>query len=183
MLLTKTNPVGIDIPMQKLQSYMHDRLISKWAVADNTAYRCYGRAYRNQTADGYIAENYEGAKNYKEVYWDSSLTSISFFGITPKTNFDAGNESPDVHLVFFVNLEKIKPLITHRADEEIHKDVINVINEKSYGFMLQSIDTGIENILREYPGSRRDDRLKFVDMHPTHCFRLNFKLNYNINNC
>lgn len=183
MLLTKTNPVGIDIPLQRFQTYLHGRLVSKWAIADDTVYRCYGRAYRNQTTDGYIAENYEGSSKYKEVYWDSSLTAISFFGVTPKSTFDTGNESVDVHLVFFVNLETLKPAITHRADEEVRKDIINVIAEKSYGLVFQGIDTGIENVLREYPGSRRNDRLKFVDMHPVHCFRLNFKLNYNINNC
>lgn len=184
MLIQKTNPVGIDVLIKRFQTVLHSRLIETWGlVADDPLYRCYGRCYRNQAEDGYIAENYEGENQYKEVYWDDGLKVISFFGMAVRSDNETGQYVTNVHLVFFLNLAKLKPSITHRADEEVHQDVANAIGKNLHGFQVQSIETGIENILREYPGSRRDDRLKFVDMHPVHCFRINLSVNYNINIC
>lgn len=184
MLITKTNPTGIDWYIQQLQTKLHTKLISAayWNI-NEAGYKCYGRCYRNKSDDGYIAQNYESGTEYKEVYWDDSLKALSFFGTG--TTFELGvGAAANVHLVFFVNLAQLAPSISHRADEEIRKQVLNVIGTNSFGFAVQSVETGIENVLREYPGSRRDERLKYVDMHPVHCFRINMSLVYNVNkNC
>lgn len=189
MLIVKTNPKGIDWYIQKLQTALHTRLIAAWELEDTNQYKCYGRCYRNKTDNGYIAENYEGGDKYKEVYWDSSLTAISFFGITREMKYSTGFES-DVHLVFFADLSKLAlkdkdaDVITHRADEELRTMVIDFIGKHSYGFSITGVELWLENVLREYPGSRRDERLIAVDMHPIHCFRINLKLLYNPNkNC
>jgi hypothetical protein len=186
MLIQKTNPVGIDVPIQSFQSFIHARLLTAWVgdlptIADE--YKSYGRASRNKTDDGYIAEVLQAGNSYKEVYWDNSLTAISFFGIGQRMNSEIGKLLTDVHLVFFVNLKKIKPAIAHRADEEVRKDVFNACSPGMYGFQFDGLELSVENVLREYPGSRRDERLKYVDMQPVHCFRLNFSINYNINIC
>jgi len=181
MLIQKTNPVGIDVQLQKFQSLIHTRLTAAWNVTDE--YECYARASRNKTDDGYIAEVLTSGISYKEVYWNEALAAISFFGSSTRSAHELGNLQTDVHLVFFVNLVKAKPSITHRADEEVRKDVINACEDGLFGFTLESVETGLENVLREYPGSRREDRLKAVDMQPQHCFRLNFSLSYDINNC
>jgi hypothetical protein len=182
MLILKQNPKGVDLNIQKLQSFIHSKLIDLWQVSDN--YECYGRASRNRTDDGYIAEILTSDKNYKEVYWNKALAAISFFGISTRATSELGSVlKTDAHLVFFVDLNKVKPSITSRADEEVRKDVINACITGDYGFTFESIETGLENVLKEYPGSRRDDRLKFIDMQPVHCFRLNFSLQYDINNC
>lgn len=186
MLITKTNPAGVDVPIQKVQEFLHTRLKTLWEIDETggTMYKAYGRCYRNKSTDyGYIAENYEGGNEYKEVYWDDSLTAISFFGTGNTIKHDKVKEAVDVHLVFFVNLQKVKPTITHRADEEIHRDVLTLIGESMHGMDYTGLDTWIETVLREYPGSRRDNRLAHVDMHPIHCFRLNFSLKYDINIC
>jgi hypothetical protein len=181
MLIQKTDPVGIDIPVQLFQSYIHSALLTKWNITDE--YLSYARASRNKTDDGYIAEVLEAGNSYKEVYWDARQHAVSFFGTSARTLNDNGTLQTDVHLVFFVDVKKIKPAITHRADEEIRKDVINACGSGMFGFEFEGFETGLENVLREYPGSRRDDRLKFVDMQPGHCFRLNFSITYDINNC
>lgn len=183
MLVTKTNPDGIDYPLQQLQTVLHDTLITTWGI-DTATYKCYGRCYRNRIDGGYIAENYEGSNEYREVYWDDTLKALSFFGTSGRTLFN-GKEFTDVHLIFFVNLAALKPSVTHRADEEVRKDVIDVLKVSTYGFTYTGFEMYIENVLKEYPGSRRDNRLMYVDMHPTHCFRANLKLIYDINsnNC
>lgn len=191
MLITKTNPTGIDWYIQQLQTKLHSILIGAayWNLADPDQYKAYGRCYRNKTVDGYVAENYEGNGEYRELYWDDTLTAVSFFGITNNIKTGVNNEA-DIHLVFFANLDKLAlkdhtgASITHRADEELRNSVISLIGKSAYGFQFQSAELWLENVLREYPGSRRDDRLKYVDSHPVHCFRINLKLFYNANkNC
>lgn len=181
MLIQKTNPKGIDLSIQKLQSYIHTELTTLWGVTDT--FECYARASRNRTSDGFIAEVLTSGKSYKEVYWNDALAAISFFGTGTRSTSELGQLKTDVHLVFFTNLTKLKPSIVHRADEEVRKDVINACMKGDYGFTLESVETGLDNVLREYPGSRRDDRLIGVDMQPKHCFRLNFSILYDINNC
>ena len=187
MLIVKSKPVGIDIPIRKLQEFLHSRLMGLWGLdpdtdSENKLYESYGRCYRNKKDNGFIAEVYTGANQYKEVYWNDKLRAISFFGTSNSIVHDKA-EKTDVHLVFFVNLAKLKPSIAHRADEEVRLDVLKSIGSFKYGFRFTGVDLGLENVLKEYPGSRRDDRLKAVDMHPVHCFRINFSLIYNKNNC
>lgn len=186
MLIVKTNPVGIDLYIQRLQTKLHNALIdaAHWNLSDPSKYECYGRCNRNKTKDGYIAEVYTGGNDYKEVYWNDALTAISFFGISNQVKRTVGAEA-DVHLVMFADLNKLAlkdkdgSTIAHRSDEELRQMVLGVIGKNSFGFTVQSVEMWIENVLKEYPGSRRDDRLKYVDMHPVHSFRINLNIKYN----
>lgn len=188
MLISKTNPAGVDFHIDQLQTHLHTQLIGAdyWNLSDAAKYKAYPRCHRNKTDNGYIAENYEGSGEYREVYWDDTVTAISFFGMTGSVKVGLMNEA-DIHLVFFANLDKLAltdktgAVIQHRADEELRNMVQAIIGKYGYGFTYVSTDFWIENVLKEYPGSRRDDRLKYVDMHPVHCFRINLKLNYKAN--
>jgi hypothetical protein len=180
MLVTKTSPLGIDWYIGQVQSYLHDGLVRKWGIQHGD-YRSYPRCYRNKVAEGYIAENYQGGGTYKEVYWESGQTVMSFFGISGNIRHKAPKSEADVHLVFFADVTKLKPSIEHRADEEVRQDVITLLGYSKYSFVYQGIDFGIEQVLREYPGSRRDNRLQYVDMHPVHAFRINLKILFDPN--
>lgn len=187
MLTVVANPVGIDVPVRKLQEKLHRELMVKWGLdpndsVQNALYECYGRCYRNRKQNGYVAELYNGDNQYKDVYWNDELNAISFFGIGSSVK-NGILEKADVHLLFFVNLAKLKPSLTNRADEEVRLNVLNTVEKFNFGFTYTGLDLGIENVLREYPGSYRDTRLRNIDMHPVHCFRLNFSLSYNKNNC
>jgi hypothetical protein len=117
------------------------------------------------------------------VYYDDSLKASCFFGITNPIEIDTINRA-DIHLVFFVNLATLKPLSVQRADEEVRSEVVSVLDGGLFHSTVTSVEMGIEGSLREYRGSLRDDRLKFVDMHPVHCFRIDLEIEYeNINNC
>lgn len=189
MLNLKTNPVGIDAAIQKLQVYLHDALMPLWGMdpgvaAQNKLYQCYGRCDRNLREDSYIAEVFQGGKEYKEVYWNDTLNAISFFGTGSKEEYN-GRMLADVHLVFFVNVAKVRTGITHRADEEARRDVQLLVQSPTYDFEYTDTEIWLQNVLREYPGSYREKRLIAVDMQPVHCFRLNFQLIYNkdLSNC
>jgi hypothetical protein len=187
MLITKTNPAGVDVAIQNLQIHLHKQLVKAWSLTGDTdpSYECYGRCHRNKIDSGYIAEVFTGGisgVDYKEVYWNDELKAISFFGTGSKTTFDKLNKA-DVHLVFFVNVSKLKPLITHRADEEVRSEIQQLFGNSLYGFSFESMELWLENVLKEYPGSRRDDRLIAVDMQPVHCFRINLTLLYKPSIC
>jgi hypothetical protein len=182
MLNVITNPSGIDVSIKKLQTHLFERLLVKWNIL-SVDYDSYGRVYRNKKNAQYIAEVFTGQKNdYKDVYWDDKRAAISWFGISGQTTFDKLNKT-SVHLVFFVNLKKLKPTAPNRADEEVRNDVQKLIGNSLYGFSYEGCELWIDNVLREYPGSRRDERLIAVDMHPVHCFRLNLSIMYSSKNC
>lgn len=180
MLIAKTNPQGLDIPIQAFQKIMYDQLIATWGISEDQ-YKCYPRCYRNRKENVYKAENFEGGKDYKDAYWDDKLSVVSFFGLS-STEDHRQNERIKVHMVFFVDLKKLKPSITHRADEEVRKDVQLLALQEFYGMKYLSTELWAENVLREYPGSARELESR-IDMHPVHCFRINFELNYNKNIC
>jgi hypothetical protein len=187
MLITKTNPVGIDFMLQKFQTFLHDELMVKWGLnpaiaAQDKLFECYGRCARNKTESGYVAEILTSGNDYKEVYWNDTINAISFFGISGSETYNIGETVP-VHLVFFVDLKKLKPTITHRADEEVRKDVQLLAEKGMFGFRYISTELWIENVLKEYNGSYKSSQLQKLDMQPVHCFRLNFELQYNKNNC
>jgi hypothetical protein len=180
MISTKTNPKGIDEPIQKLQQYLYGKLISAWGLS-NEDFKCYGRAYKNDLGNGFIPEVYVGNNEYKEVFLDDTVKVLSFFGVSDerKGKFDFTTE---VFLIFFVDISKLKSL-QHRADEEVKMDVLKLFEISLFGFELNGFTTAKEQVLKEYTGSRRNDSLKHIDMHPKHCFRLNFSLTYNNKFC
>jgi len=181
MLIQKTNPVGIDVMIQKFQTEMHETLMETWGmdVNDpqvNKLYQCHCRCNRNKTKSGNIGEVLIGKKDYKEIYWDDKLTAISFFGQSGPEVHAIGETVP-VHLVFFVDVKKLKPGIIHRADEEVRKDVQLFAMQNNWGMKYISTELWIENVLKEYKGSYTNEKLFLrLDMQPVHCFRLNFEL-------
>lgn len=188
MLIVKDNPKGVDKPIQKLQSLLYSRLKTKWALNDGQ-WMCYGRAYKNQGEDGYIPEVYIGGNEYKEVFYDDSYPVISFFGVDDEREIGI-NGKVDVFLIFEVDIEKLKPSLVHRGDEETHTDVLDQLNTPLFGFTLTGLETGIENVYRDYnlykmhTGQKSNiEGIKYRDMHPLHCFRVNMNLNYQNINC
>lgn len=171
----------MDKPIQEAQQYLFDKLKAKWKLSDEQ-FDCYGRCYRNQSEDsGYIAEVFTNYLDYQEVYVNDNVTVTSFFGVGEQFKYN-GQFNVPVHLVFWVDLRKLYPTIEHRADEEARMAVFDVV--KMLGIETTEIEVilGIDNVLKEYSGTRRNLGLQFRDMHPLHCFRMNFNIDY-INNC
>src|SRR4051812_11275732 len=175
MLNLRTLPVGMDFHIDKIQRLSFERLISVWPAG--IRYESYPRCYRNKTADGYVAELYKGNNEYADLYWDDTVDALSFFGMHGEIKHGIG-DTVQLHWVFFVNVEKLKPGAIFRADNEVRQDVEKIIGLALYAVTLDSTELWLENVLSEYPGTRRE-KLIAVDMHPIHCFRINLTLNYN----
>lgn len=181
MEYAKPNPKGLDIHIGKVQSFIYGRLKSLWNVTD-ASFDCYARAYRNQTADGYIPEVYKGSKEYKEVFFDDKLAAISFFGVAENIRYTMATATAPVYLIFMVDLSKIKSG-DYRMDEEAHVDVQKLFQPGRSGFNMTGFSTGIDSVFKEYSGWRKEQGMKFRDMHPLHCFRIDFLVSYDINQC
>ena len=182
MLVRKDNPVGIDWHIDKLQTVLYPKLKVLWGINNDTDLDCFSRVYRNQNNSGYVAELYTANKNYKEVYFNDKVSATLWFGVSPETKILANDNMmiANVHVVFFVNLSKIKPG-TQRNDQEVRLDVQHLLDNLGavHGFKLQREVTGIEKILDEYPSSRRDEGLRYkADQHPAHAFRFDIQLYY-----
>jgi hypothetical protein len=181
MNVTKQSVTGIDIPIQKFQTVLYNALKAKWPV-DDTSFTMYGRAYRNQTSDGYVPEVYKSKDEYNDSYFDDTLKASAFFGLGEVTKVNNGDVVANVFLIFMVNLDKVKPATT-RNDEEVRIDVEQVILAPLNGFNLTGVITGIDQVFKEYSGYKAVIGVKFRDMQPWHCFRLNFQVQYNIYDC
>lgn len=178
MLHTKNDPQGIDLYIDRIQRKLYSQLIAKWS--GDIKHESWGRCSRNLVNNQYQAELYNPAKpgNYIDTLWNDSADVVSFYGedvrVITKTQKLVG-----IHLIVFCNVKKLKPAAAGRADEEVRIDFTNLIGKCMYAFHLQSIEFGIENVLREYKGSIA--KVKTIDTGSLHAFRLNFQLSYNPN--
>jgi len=157
---------------------MYPLIAALWTGA---TYNCYPRCYRNQSSTSdYVAEFFTG-KDYREVYFDDTVGALSFFGSSVESQVAEDNmETTNIHLVFFVNLTKIKGASAVRLDEETRLEVQGILDTigRAHGFVLQKVGTGLGYCLKEYPGSRQSEGLKFRDQHPLHCFRFDMAVYY-----
>lgn len=176
---TKISPIGIDRPIQSYQSVFYDFFKKLWNLTDND-WNCYGRVYRNQTEDGYAPEAYVGNGEYQEVFFDDTLKVLSFFGIGETIKFTNLSAIAQVSLVMMVNIPSVKQNILGIADEEIRNDVQNFCRTPRFSFEMQSFETGLDTVFKEYSGWRKKEGIKYRDQYPLHCFRINFNLIYNI---
>lgn len=179
MIAVKTNPVGIDKPISSLQTKLYTSLRSTWGITE-AKYNSYGRCYRNEKDNGFIAEVFTGGKDYKEVYFDDTVSVVSFFGIGNETLVaQDGMMTANVHLLFFVNLKEIKPG-AERNDEEARLDVQHILDTygTAHGWLLTKQMIGIDKVLAEYPGTRRSIGLKYKDQQPLNCFRFDLQIFY-----
>lgn len=177
MNITKPIVIGIDIPIQKFQTVLYNKIKTIWPV-DDTSFNMYGRAYRNQAAKGYQPEVYAGNGEYNDSYFNDTLKGSAFFGVSSPEKVIKGDATAQVFVIFMVNLDLIKPGAT-RNDEEARNDMQQAAPDGMGGFFITGVITGIDQVFKEY----NIDNIKFRDMHPWHCFRLNFNLTYNIYDC
>lgn len=183
MNVTKTGVIGIDIPIQKYQTEFYNALKTLWGFTD-AEFNMYGRAYRNQDKEQgtYTPEIYKGNNEYSDAYFDDTLSGSAFFGLGELTKVTDGDVKANVFIIFMINLDKIKPG-TNRNDEEVRNDAERFALVTKYGFSLAGIITGIDQVFKEYSGYKAVKGIKFRDMQPWHCFRLNFEVLYNIYDC
>lgn len=179
MNITKLKPIGIDYSIQQLQTYLYEKLSDTWDLNESNSLFT-GRCYNTETEDGYIPEIYIANNEYSELLLDDTKKAQMFFTVGETINHVKDDiYETDCSIIFMTNVGAIYS--SGRCDEEIRKDVTLLTQKHRYGFYLNDIELGIENVFREYLGWRIKTGMRYKDMQPFHCFRFNFKLTYNIN--
>lgn len=171
----KTNTVGVDVPIKRIQTRCYDGLVALWGVNDFDAY---GRVYKNKKKDKVIPEYYVGNKEYKSVLLDDRRTGIMFFDIGDSVNVNGTILSTACEVLFSVNISSLNG-DTERTDAEVQKDAFNLLNKYQGIFSIDNIYTGLNNVYNEFTGVSS----YFRDMQKFHHFKISGIINYTNNNC
>lgn len=164
----KINPVGIDIVIQKLQTSLYSAL--NWQK-----YESYGRAYKNKKSGQTIPEVFISNKDYREVLLDDKVNASSFFIAGDNITYNE-MATAKVSLIVQCDLLALYAGIAHRADEEMHEEIIRHIKQNDYADFI-GITTGIEQV---YSDLNID--IKYTDdMQKYHVVKFDFEVIYNYN--
>jgi hypothetical protein len=168
MIYLKNNPKGIDKQIQRIQQYLHDKLISEF----NCEVSAYGRVYKDSVNGSIKPKAYIGSKDYRELLTDDRIKGLHYFfieGDEATILSDSCLSTNDVDIIFFVNdIVKVRGDVTHYADEEIKETVKNHIYK--LGFKPQSVIKG-EKALEGFDISK----IKFI--HPFNVFKIKITIN------
>lgn len=160
-LYSKTNPVGIDRPINVLQDFLYQRLQSLWSLTTSQI-NAFPRVYRI----GQDIRHFTSGKDYNplDLLLEDKVPVQFFFLDNQSRTFD-DSWSTEVDVYFGVKLSVVKPSISHRADEEVKQDLYNILQQGSEGVVsIQQVDlNGFE---------------ERMDMQPYHFFRFTLKLTY-----
>lgn len=168
MIYKIESPKGIDTQIQKIQTHLHNKL--NWGDID-----VYGRVYRNPLKKNVLClEAYVGNNEYKDVYTnDFKNGSVFFVEDDVHKSKDGVRFTNKVKIVFMINLKKIYPNITHRADMESEMKAIDLVRQNSI-FSFESLEKGVKQVLGEF----YTEGIKTDDMHPFHVFSITGEVSY-----
>ncbi len=175
-LIQKNNPVGIDCTISRIQQLIWTNISWNKDPFSINDYESYQRAYKNEiessrTKSTQMWEVFTGGssgKEYREVLFDDNFLATSFFITSDNvTNVD-GLEKFDLSIIFQIKTASLYPSITHRADEEAHREVIDIIKNSQWRRNYTQLTKGIRNVYREIGYGANE----FEDMEPCHVFRI-----------
>lgn len=171
-LVSKSEPIGIDIPVDRIQRALYTQLVTNGPWQE---YESYHRAYQNETENGLRPEVFTSNNDYKEVFMDDTFNVTSFF-ITDQTR-DIQVETEfrsEVSIIFQVQLSKLLTLVPHRADEEFNNQVSNVLRDLGDGIEYLGLEQGISNVFSEFD----QEEIQWDDMQPYYVVRFNLSVPY-----
>lgn len=184
-LYTRSKPVGIDISIAGFQKFLYSQVKAAWNISDDLKYDCYDRAYRDYIDTGYVPRalvpNNLGTLEYTTLTFNPDLNwAMSFFSVGDSVKEVVNRTSrSQIALIFAVNLDAVKSGITdHRADEEVRNDIERICYIPRFNMDLTGVETGYENVFRDYKGLITQDQKNLRDFNPLHVFKINFELNY-----
>lgn len=173
---TIQNPVGIDAPIQRLQTILFNKL--GWPKLN-----VYGRVQKNETLDNKFVPQFWDVdkKEYvKDVYINDKNNAHIFFVVSDKQETKDGiSFITDVKIVFMLNLDKCLPGVIQRADAYAQNQAYTNV-AKLKAFSIKGIITGYREVLNEF----HIENLKTYDIHPRHIFAIDTKVSYKLKfNC
>ena len=171
-LILKNNATGIDRSVDLLQNYLWENISWNKDPLTTDSYQSYHRAYKNESNNGLKFEVFTQNNDYKEVLHDDRYLASSFFITSDEVNINnTGKETTNISVIFQVNLKRLYPSVLHRADEECHREVMNILKNNPFNYELVRLTKGIRNVYSEIGYGEKE----FEDMNPFHVFRIDFE--------
>ena len=177
-LVTKQNPVGIDVYIQNLQSALYANFVEEWNLDSEVDWNCYGRIYRLFDSEGkeYLPYPFDSGNEYeKPALFEDTVKLQSFFDILETQKLDdALQSSLKVVLYFFGDLTKIFGDNNDRFDETMAMQVASFV-QQIFNFRLHSKRIGIKTIMKDWNGYT-NDYTKSSNEQPLYAFALEFEI-------
>lgn len=167
--LTKDTTIGLDSVIDRIQRKVYE-LSDKWSVELTGYPRCYilQKEKGVKVIEAYLGNGeYSGSLIYAE--------GNKFFFLSGESIESVSNDyfRTTIELYFMLNIEEVYPNITHRADEEVRVDVINVLNTIS-GIRVLKIESNSDKVFARFNNriSQSFEHEYTDDMHPYHYFKV-----------
>lgn len=170
---TISKTIGIDKEIQSIQTTLYESLVSQW-INDLDGH---GRVYKNNDIEGRVFPQwYVGDREYKDVYYNDAFSGLFMFVDSDNhSTIDEVVYSSEVKVIFMLDLSRIFPLETVRADMLAQNDVIEILRNNAFNrYKITGITKGLKNVFQGF----NIDKIKFTDMQPFHCFSVNLDLTY-----
>jgi len=164
-MIRKTNPLGIDVIIDKMQVYFDKKLLLTFPDWENNH-----RAYKNPLKNGLIPEVYTANGEYREVFFNDNFVMTSFFLVGDERSYRDGLSTVKISLIVQTNLSLALQDISHRADEELISTFSDVIKQSIWAKNFANTITGIDNVYSEFDKSK----IKYDDMSNFHVVRFDF---------
>lgn len=171
----KTDPVGIDRVIDRIQKAIYAPLLASWETLD-----VYGRVYKNQKKKGVQLEVYNSNGDYDKILFSEGNKVFFVQGDSPKSRI--GTMENDLWVISILDLDKVRPDITHRADEEVHSDMLNALYTEIKIEDVDSLEYGMENLKKVVEDTLSFGDFDHSDIHPYHVFMVKLKVKYYLEN-
>jgi hypothetical protein len=84
------------------------------------------------------------------MFTDDTVDAMSFCVVKDSEPYSDGMFRGTVDIIFSVKLNKLYSTLTHRADETVLNDIMEIMKRNPYGFRVQSVSRGIDNVYSGY---------------------------------
>lgn len=170
-LIQKNNCVGVDCVIKRIQDYIWDNVSWNKTPFTENNYNSYQRAYENESNKPKLWEVFKNNSNsdYQDVMYNDNYLATSFFIVGNDVTVENGLQLADISIIFQIDVKSLYPTITHRADEEAHQEIANIINTSAWSPYFSTIKKGIRNVYSELGYGAE----QFEDLQPYHVFRIN----------
>jgi len=165
-LLSKTNPIGIDAVIHKIQTKLYNSLTAKWNVQLNGYPRCYVLEEKNERT----IEYFDGKNDYSGNLIVAEKNKFFFTAENDYSKLDNLNYQTNVSLYFILDVAHIYPAIKHRCDAEVLADVMSELGKCPGLLQKNSVVTDYKKV---FQGFRMDIK---TNMQPYYCFRIDLTL-------
>lgn len=167
---------GIDIPISLIRD---DFSYGLWTTVSNRIF--YSRAFRNEklinASNQLIPEVFTENNEYKEVLFDDKWNISVFFDVSESRSNQIDNPSALISAIFAVNLDEIYPGETFRQEENVHGDVIQLLENSRSSYRIIDNEVNIVSGLNAYGDFFRDNVNQY-NMQPWHTFRVDMTVEY-----